>query len=365
MAPGPGRACARCVLDAAVFPRVKICAGWVTPGGARRPRGRSRQVPAHHPAVRPAARFGFDGGPATRRAGAGPPATASSAASSTTICSSAPRAAGADVRWGDPGHRGHRAGRPGPRRDRAGRLRGARGDRRGRPSLPGGAGARPGLRARRGRGGPGERDAAAARVGARRLEPFMRRRPSSTSSPTCAATAGTSRSATSSTSASACTRAHDGSLPRRRDALVGEPARLGPAARRARRSSRSRGTPTSCGARRRAAWPARGFCLIGDAAGLARDLSRRGHRARHPERAAGRGGGGGARPRRARRSTATRGRSCARYGPGELGWLGRQLGRAARRASARSWCGPIAGLRRARGVASCSTPSSACGRWPP
>ena len=202
-----------------------------------------------------------------------------------------------------------------------------------------------------------------------RLPPEWRRRassrsctrPSSTSSPTCAATAGTSPRATSSTSASAAPRAATAACP-------GGATRCWPrCAPRAGcptgcRSSRSRGTRTSCAGRRRGAWPAPRFCLVGDAAGLARDLSGEGI---GPAIRSGRLAAAAvqrAPPRGARRSTATRGEIVARYGPGEPGWLGRQLGRLPGRAGAAGGAGGPR-LGGARGVASCSTRSSACERW--
>ena len=70
-----------------------------------------------------------------------------------------------------------------------------------------------------------------------------------------------------------CTRGGDGSLPRRRDALMARLRASGPAAGGHARSSRSRGTRTWCGGRRPGACSGARFCLVGDAAGLARDLS--------------------------------------------------------------------------------------------
>ena len=90
------------------------------------------------------------------------------------------------------------------------------------------------------------------------------------------------------------------------------------------RSSRSRGTRTSCGGRRPAACPAPASASIGDAAGLARDLS-------------GEGIGPAIRSGRLaaeavtaliRQGTPLDGYArqiVARYGPGELGWLRRKL----------------------------------------
>src|SRR5262245_66585970 len=75
------------VLDAAVFPRVKICAGWVTPEAL----GDLEIDPEKYPlTIKPfeACVLEFEGG-GTRRRGRARRATASSAASSITTCSSA------------------------------------------------------------------------------------------------------------------------------------------------------------------------------------------------------------------------------------------------------------------------------------
>ena len=93
------------LLDAAVFPRVKICAGWVTPVALADVEIEPETYP-HTIQPFTACRLAFARGridrwahadvwqrgataPVTRRAGRGRPATASCAASSTTTCSSA------------------------------------------------------------------------------------------------------------------------------------------------------------------------------------------------------------------------------------------------------------------------------------
>ena len=87
------------VLDAAVFPRVKICAGWVTPRRARRPRDRARQVSAHHPAVL-GLRAGIRGARATRRDWRRPASYGIIRREFDHYLLERAAAAGADVRWG-------------------------------------------------------------------------------------------------------------------------------------------------------------------------------------------------------------------------------------------------------------------------
>ena len=93
------------------------------------------------------------------------------------------------------------------------------------------------------------------------------------------------------------------------------------------RSSRSAATRTSCGAGRRGGWRASGFCLVGDAAGLARDLSGEGIGPAIRSGLLAADGGRGAPPRGRAADGVRDARSSARYGSGETGWLGRQLAR--------------------------------------
>ena len=228
---------------------------------------------------------------------------------------------------------------------RAGRLRGAGGHRRGRPSLPGGQGARPGVRARRGRGRPGERDAAAARVA------------SSASSRSCDAPElyvepdlqrlrlVLPQGRLLNIGIGVHLAAPTASLPRRRDALV---AALRASGRLPADLPIEPFKGHAYVVRRQAPRRLAGARLLPDrrrGRPRARPL-RRGHRARHPERAAGRRGGRRRCPpgRAARRVRARR--SCARYGPGEPGWLGRQLARLPDARGPARWCG------------SCSAPSA-------
>ena len=138
-------------------------------------------------------------------------------------------------------------------------------------------------------------------------------------------------------------------------------ARLGPPARRPGRSSRSAATPTSCGAGRRGVSPAPASVSIGDAAGLARDLSGEGIGPAIRSGLLGRGGRRRARAARRLRSTRTRSAIVRRYGRGETGWLGRQLGRLPDAIGRDAWCG-LCWPPAPRGVTWSSAESSGCGR---
>ena len=139
----------------------------------------------------------------------------------------------------------------------------------------------------------------------------------------------------------------DGSLPRRRDELVAAlrasgrlPADMphravqGPRLRRAAAGAAPARRPALLPDRRRRRPRARSL--------------RRGHRAGDPEREARRRGGGGASCARAPRSTDTARQIAALYGTGEPGWLGRQLARlpdAAGRLAVRAILGSSAARR--------------------
>ena len=205
------------VLDAAVFPRVKICAGWVTPEALAdlevdpdkypltiQPfdqcvlefEGARHQTDWRRPASYGIIRREFDHYLLERAA-----------------------AAGADVRWGI------RVTAVTAQADRV-RVETDRGAFEA-PVVIGAGGhrcpvaprARPGVGARRGGGGPGERDAARARSGSQRLEPFLRA-PELYVEPDLRGYGWYFPKRDFLNIGVGCTHGDDGSLPRRRDALV-------------------------------------------------------------------------------------------------------------------------------------------------
>ena len=352
----PARVCGPLLLDAATFPRVKICAGWVTPEALADVEVDPDKYPL---TIQPftACRFGFDGqDPRDALAPAGE-------------LRHRPQRVRPPSPGSRPGRRRRRArGRAGDGRDpRAATGCASRASRA--TSWPAWSSARAAITA------PSPRPSARCPSGRRSWSPrrarrgcrpsgskpcgASRRRPSCTWSRTSRATAGTSPRRTCSTSASACVSGPDANLPRRRDALVASlrasghlPADLPIEPFRGHAYVVRRRAP------RRLAGA--GFCLIGDAAGLARDLSGEGIGPAIRSGLLGRRGGRRLTCARARRSTRTPAGSCA--GTDAV----RRAGSAGSSAdcptpSPGSWCGPRWPPAPRDGTW-CSAGSSGCGR---
>ena len=258
------------LLDAAVFPRVKVCAGWVTPEALADVRGRSGEVSAHDPGLLGVPVRVRRRAPRDALAAAGqlrhPPAGVRS-------LPARPRARGRRRRArGRPGDRGDRDAGRDPGHEPARHLHGVR-----RRSAPAAIGARwPRLSAR----SPSEEEVVIAqesetRLPAERVEALgaaLGGARSSTSSRTSRATAGTSPRVTCSTSASAASRARARTC---RDGATRSSSALRAAGRLPADLAIEPFRGHAYVVRRRAPRRLAGdrFCLVGDAAGLARDLS--------------------------------------------------------------------------------------------